>query len=341
MNEQVQESLHAPLADRPDTNVARIFNSYVASAAVAAAWEVDALDELNKNRQLNIATFADAHRLNLDATRAMFTALAAVEIVDVRGEHVACSTNFDETYRAKSFFHWLVRGSSDLFTRMSDLMSSAERGDSHYQRDAAAISVACRDINATYFDPVFWTAMEGAAFTKSADLGCGSGERLLQILRRYPGTNGIGIDIANGALAVAAEAANNAGMSGRVDFVKADARHLVDRPEYADVDLLTCFLMGHDFWPMDDCVDSLRRIRDAFPNVRKFLLGDTARTAASDNADFQIFTLGFEVGHALMGAYLPTLEEWDLAIQQSGWICVKQHHIVTPAATVIFELEPR
>ena len=55
---------------------------------------------------------------------------------------------------------------------------------------AAAISFACREINANFFDDVFWRAMGGpdVDFTVVADLGSGSGERLLQIVRRYRGS---------------------------------------------------------------------------------------------------------------------------------------------------------
>jgi hypothetical protein len=73
--------------------------------------------------------------------------------------------------------------------------------------------------------------------------------------------------------------------------------------------------------------------------VRKFLLGDTARTSGIPDDELPIFTLGFEVAHAMMGVYLPTVEEWDGVFEEGGWRCTRKHHIDTPAATVIFELE--
>lgn len=76
--------------------------------------------------------------------------------------------------------------------------------------------------------------------------------------------------------------------------------------------------MGHDFWPRDRCVDNLRRLRRSFPRVQRFFLCDTVRILL-DNPDSRyavqegampIFTLGFEIGHALMGVTLPTAEDW-------------------------------
>jgi phenylpyruvate C(3)-methyltransferase len=54
-------------------------------------------------------------------------------------------------------------------------------------------------------------------------------------------------------------------------------REMSYRDEFAQVDLLTCFMMGHDFRPRDNCVATLQRLRKAFPKARRFLLGDTTR----------------------------------------------------------------
>jgi phenylpyruvate C(3)-methyltransferase len=120
------------------------------------------------------------------------------------------------------------------------------------------------------------------------------------------------------------------------------------REEFEKVDLLTCFLMGHDFWPRENCIASLRRLRAAFPNVRRFFLGDTVRilldqSSGSKHAvterDVPCFTLGFEFGHALMDAFIPTMEDWENVFAEGGWRCIQRHLIKTQSLSVIFELE--
>jgi hypothetical protein len=323
-------------------SAARIFNSAVAAAAVGAAWELGALDELAEQQKLDVGTFADVHDLDAAATGAMFHALASVEIVERRGSLIVPGPVFDEVLRTKSLFHWLWQGSGELFRRMPAVLRRRNRVGAFYSRDAAAISYACRDINAMFFDPVFWRAMEclDGGFSTVADLGSGSGERLAQILRRYPHVSGLGLDIAPDALRLAAAEAARCGLADRVTFVEADVRTLRPRPEYAPVELLTCFMMGHDFWPRQRCVESLRLLRAAFPGARRFLLGDTARTVGTPDTEVPVFTLGFEVGHALMGVYLPTLREWDDVFHDGGWTCVRRHLVDMPDASVVFELEP-
>jgi hypothetical protein len=173
----------------------------------------------------------------------------------------------------------------------------------------------------------------------AADLGSGSGERLAQIVDRFPGAQGLGLDIAEPTIEMATKATADRGLADRITFVHADVRALDPSMVFPEVDLLTCFMMGHDFFPRDLCVERLRRLRTAFPKVRRFLLGDTARTSGVDDEALPIFTLGFEVGHQLMGVYVPTLAEWDEVLAESGWAVVRRHTVETPAATVVFELE--
>jgi hypothetical protein len=317
-----------------------VFNSAVAAWAIAAAWEVGALDELREYRKIAADEFAVRNGLHVRSTVTMFTALASVQIVERQDNTVLTGPLFDEVYRTKSFFHWLSRGSSQLFTQMPDVLRMANRTGEFYRRDAAAISFACRDINAKCFDPAFWAAMDGLDFTfaTAADLGCGSGERLMQIATRYPGTRGLGVDIAPAALEVAEAEAAEAGLGDRLSFTQGDIRALTPKPEFADVELLTCFMMGHDLWPRANCVASLRRLREMFPKVRRFLLGDATKTSGIPDQQIPVFTLGFELGHDLMGVYLPTIEEWDGVFDEAGWHCVRQHPVDELTASVVFEL---
>ena len=184
-------------------------------------------------------------------------------------------------------------------------------------------------------------------FQSVVDLGCRSGQRLMQILDRYPGTSSIGIDLASPSLKVATTKALEGGFRGRLSFKEGDVCDLDEDIEFAKIDLMTCFMMGHGFWPRENCVARLQRLRKVFPNVRRFILGDATRTllnqsrskttAAKDTVS--IFTLGFEFAHAMMGVYTPTVEEWDSVLIEGGWRCVKKHILGHLANTVIFELE--
>jgi SAM-dependent methyltransferase len=302
-----------------------------------------------------VKKYADQHNLDHGSLNGLASALSIVDVVKRDGDMIVAGELFDEAYRTKSLFHWLCLGSGSLFSRMQYVLHNENRTGSFYSRDPAAIAYACREINKEFFDPIFWTAMEGIDYQihSVVDLGCGSGERLMQILERYPETTAIGIDIAGPAIEVATAESLKRGFRDRLTFTEGDACALDHRDEFGQVDLLTCFMMGHDFWPRDNCIATLKRLRISFPKARRFLLGDTTRILldsadskdhpGSKNAvtedDVPIFTLGFEFGHAMMDAFLPTIEDWEGVFTEGGWRCKKSHPFAH-SLSVIFELEP-
>ncbi|QWF85971.1 class I SAM-dependent methyltransferase [Amycolatopsis sp. CA-230715] len=323
-------------------SAADIFNSAVAAPAIGAAWELGALEDLHTERELDVDAFAAKEGLDPVATMAVFAALASVGVVDRAGRRILPGPVFDEVYETKPLFYWLCQGSWELFVNMQSVVKAENRvGDEFYRRDAKAVSRASRAANATFFDPLFWHVMDGLKedFSVVADLGSGSGGRLIQIANRYPGTRGIGLDISGATIEMSTAEVARVDLADRISFQVADVRSLEPRPEFADVELLTCFLMGHDLWPRENCVDSLRRLRAAFPKVKRFVLGDTVRSQNIPDDKMPIFSLGFEVGHALMGTYIPTAEEWGEVFEEGGWRCVDRHVSEALAGTTIFELE--
>jgi SAM-dependent methyltransferase len=330
------------VADRSEKAVAHIFNSAVACWAVSAAWELGALDSLHEKGTLDIPQFADEHGLDVPSTLGMFRALAAVDIVERHGTIVTSGMYFAEVQRTRSFFHWLMRGSAELFRRMPDVLRTENRVGDYFQRDAAAIAFACREISEFCYDPWFWKAVEGLdqAPTAVADLGCGSGRRVMELADHYPMTRGLGIDIAPGALAVARDDAGKAGLAGRVTFLEADVLTMEGHAEFRGVDLVTCFMMGHDFWPRQRCLDTLEHLRSVFPDMRTLLLGDATRSTGTADRDFGVFTLGFEFAHDMMDTFLPTVAAWESVFAEAGWRVREKYAIDISVGETIFHLEP-
>ncbi len=117
-----------------------IYNSAVASWAICAAWEVGALDELRVAGTLDAVEFAERHDLDPGSVHGMFRALASVDIVRRDGAVVNVSTEFEDVYANRAFFHWLSRGSAELFRRMPEALHNENRVGAYFERDAAAIA---------------------------------------------------------------------------------------------------------------------------------------------------------------------------------------------------------
>ncbi|WP_327153338.1 class I SAM-dependent methyltransferase [Streptomyces tubercidicus] len=332
----------APVVD-PERYCADTFNGAIASAAISAAWELGLLDELAEHGRVSLADFAERKDTHPGALYNVVVALSSRRVVRLypAGDLVTRDEGFASAYRTKGFFYWLTRGCGDLFTALPSKIRNPERVGDYAHRDSRAISVACRNIARTFFDPPFRELLDGLDVGTVADLGCGSGDRIVMLSKLMPEIRAIGIDVAEGALSVSKEAITQAGLEDRISLVHDDVLNMIPRTEYADVDLVTCFLMGHDFWPRDNCVRTLRRLREVFPNVRHLILGDTCRSVGLKGPDqHPMFTLGFETVHGVMDQYLPTLDQWTSVLAESGWRIADRRMIDLPAFSFIYRLTP-
>jgi SAM-dependent methyltransferase len=318
------------------------FNAAIAAAAVSAAWEMGLLDELERERSIDVVEFCGQRNSHRPTVQSILLALSSRSIVELSSDRSRASRGeqFDIVFQAKGFFYWLTRGCGELFSTLPSLVDDSVGRTGKIQRDSRAIGIACRDIARAFFDPPLWEIMQDVPFSRIADLGCGSGDRIATIVAANPGTRAIGIDIADGALAVAKEAIAEADLEDRITLVQDDVQHLTSRYEYDEVDLVTCFLMGHDFWPRDNAVRILTELKTVFPRAANLVLGDTCRSSGLTGAQYPMFSLGFETVHSVMDQYLPTLGEWDEIFSESGWYRADQRMIDLPAFSFIFRLTP-
>ncbi|MFE1500918.1 class I SAM-dependent methyltransferase, partial [Streptomyces albidoflavus] len=241
MNRPEDEVLRAVTVDIAQGNargIASIYNSAVAAWAIAAAWEIGALDELHRARTLDTAEFAERNGLDPQSTTGLFRALSAVGLVARDGAVVRTLDGFDDMYRNKSFFHWLTRGSAELFRQIPSVLRTENRTGDDCHRDPAAIAYACREIDQVTYAPTFWAAVDRVdfPFTRVADLGCGSGVVGIAIALSEPDAELIFTDESYPAVASAEENFRaHVGEGRKAEFVVGDG--LTDLPA-GSVDLV-------------------------------------------------------------------------------------------------------
>lgn len=318
------------------------FNGTVLASAVSAAAELGLLDELETGLPCSLDTFARAHGLSLRALRLIANVLQGADAVgtvrDNGGEALVRGPRFAELWENKGYFVWLVKGYGSMLAQ-ADLLAGEGRGaDAMRLRDGAAIARSGRDYGHFHVDPVFDQVTSGLDFERAADLGCGSGRRVIRLAQQHPDKLFVGIDIDAGAIEVARKAVAEAGLTERVEIMHGDIARL-EQGRYPGVDLVFSFFLGHDLWPMDDCVASLHRLRAAFPDVRRFLLSDTYRSELSKDAGAPVFSLGFEYTHALMDQYIPSPKEWEEVFARSPWRLDDRTELDIPFSC-IFHLSP-
>ncbi len=317
---------------------ARIFNTAIAASAIAAAFELGLFDELAESTTVSVADFCRRGDLRQQGFESVVGVLSRFGIVEFwpPDKTIRQGPLFAQTHQDKGYFYWLVRGYGNFWNNLGGLLRNS--GPNPFiQRHGESIAKAGRDYGAHFVDRQFHEVLHQVPFRVAADFGCGSAARLIQLARTIPGFRGVGIDISHGAVDVARQAAIDAGVADRITVIHCDATRLEPHPEFADVDLLFSFFIGHDLWPRANCLAYLRDIREMFPRATRFLLCDTYRSDLSVTQDVPVFTLGFEVTHAIMGQYIPSVQEWLGVFEESGWYCLDRRDVPLPFTT-IFDL---
>lgn len=318
---------------------ASMFNSAIEAFAVVSAWELGLLDELRSAERVDLPVFAGDRNLHLQSLEAIADALVSAGVAVEQARHVlGAGQFFDEFFATKGFFAWLLGGCGELLRTGGRLAAQEDRSAAFASRDGAAIAAGCSDFGASFIDPVVRRAFDRLPWHRIADLGCGSGQRLIQHVSARPGSTGVGIDVSPSVVAYAREQVTAVGLEDQIEIVLADVHDLRPMEALEGVDLACSFLMGHDFWPRARCVDLLLALPTVFPNLRHFVLCDTYRSGVVPSEDIPLLTLGFEHVHGLLGQYLPTLEEWRDVFGDGSWTIEAEHDLTLPPFTKIFQL---
>jgi SAM-dependent methyltransferase len=324
-----------------------MFNGAIGTSALSAAFELGLLDRLDAHGTLPIASFCADHGLHRGAVSALLRALACFGVISVAtdGDTVARGPCFEEACRERGYFLWLVKGYGHLWRNLAACCRienrPADADDREFVgRDGASIAIAGRDYGGRFVDRAFERLLDQQSWTVAGDLGCGSASRLIELARSRPNVRGVGVEVDAAAVSLARRLVDDADLSGRVDIVHADIRSLAPRGEFANVDVLFCFFMGHDLWPGSRCQAVLGNLRRVFPKTQRFLLCDTFRGTAAPSPFLPTFQLGFEWTHAVMGQDVPSEADWLDLLAEGEWRCVRRVPIEIPSSA-IFDLRPR
>lgn len=318
-----------------------IYNNAISAYAISAAWELGLLDQLQgRVGALDLDGFARERDLDVPSVRAISRALALANVLELDddGTTAAAGPLFADVMLKKGFFYWLTRGCGELFANMPQLVDNRSRTGDFVKRDYKAIGIAAREAGLSFVDPPFYELVASRGLKHGVDLGCGSGERLIRLAQQDPQFRGIGMDIADGAVALAKDAIAAAALGDRVTIIRDDAKRPAYQPEFEKVDFISTFMMGHDLWPRAACLESLKLIGQAFPAATDLIVCDTYRSDLASTARPPVFTLGFETAHAVMGQELPSLKEWVEVFEESGWRMINLIEFDLPPYTALMHL---
>lgn len=138
---------------------------------------------------------------------------------------------FCEVGRAQLQFY--VDAYGPVTTRLAELLQKIDVYGGDIIRNGRSLGASCDTLFSIFHTPIIKRIIEDVNPTRIVDLGCGGGRLLVDACSNFPALQGLGIDISQGAIDLARSEAESRGLSGRLQFVVADAFQPETWPEEA------------------------------------------------------------------------------------------------------------
>lgn len=227
-----------------------------------------------------------------------------------------------ELARHVGYFTWSVGGYGDFFRELGNLATN-DVPWSHL-RDGSLVALGSDQANSAFMADILFSVLDTLSFSCIADFGCGNAGRLIEFCKRYPHTLGVGIDINREAINSARENVARHGMHNNIELYCENVLYFinssVDREKLKKIEIITCFMMLHDLFNIDNLKSTLfDRLRAAFPAVKYFIIADTVRMPViKDSHELPIFNIGFELLHGYMNVKIHDKSAYDEAFTAAG-----------------------
>jgi SAM-dependent methyltransferase len=323
----------APFSAAPPA--ASIFNGYVATCIVAALQELGLLEAFSDpDASYTFTELVAASRAAPSRLRAILEAARLVGLMAHEGGRWSLTSEGAEVLPYAGFFGWLVGGYGELFQRLPRVADGTLAWNEDVHRDEAAVALNAGRVDAALMTPILHRVLDTVEFECFADLGCGSGRRLIDLCERYPHVRGLGIDISADACELARDAVEAAGLSHRIQIINRDVVDLVEHtdPRLAEADIVGSFMMLHDLLNAENPERLFPELFASFPNARRYVIADTVVMEDDPLPDeLPIFSVAYELAHAFMGTRLFRKREYEELFEAMALRIEQSHPFGAPS----------
>ena len=300
------------------------FNGYIAAQIVFALDRLGLLDELLERGEADVRAAA----VRLGADQRMLGELLRVAqtcgYVVLSDDVAAITPAGRDMAFMRGYFIWAVGGYADLFGNIAGIISGDRQFNGDIFRDEAMVALGSGSNDRAFMARTVDEVVGQLEFTTIADLGSGISARVCRVAAARSGARGVGLDISGAATRLAEDAIRQAGLDGNVQALQADVLSVIKGtqtyPVLAEVDAVMSFFLLHDLLAAPDTRPRVMPgLREAFPKARTFVLADTMlRPTEPAGATLPVFSVGYELAHALMGVPLHTKGTYEELFAGAG-----------------------
>ncbi|MFJ3255779.1 SAM-dependent methyltransferase [Streptomyces sp. NPDC086771] len=306
------------------------FNGYVAGTVINALDRLGIWDRLAADPLLDLRVLAaeTGPAVRERVLREIVRAAATCGWVRLQnnGDTALLTTAGQEIIRMRGYFTWGVGGYNEVFAQAHRIASGEAAFGTDVLRDEAMVALGSGQNDRSFMAGTLDSVLADVDFSVLADLGSGISARVSRVVGERPGTRGLGLDISGPATELGHRTIAEAGLTDRVRAIRTDVLDVCHRAAHretlAEVDTVMSFFLLHDLLADPETrPHTFTRLREAFPAARTFVLADTMlRPGSEDSQTLPVFSLGYELAHALMGVPLHTKETYEELFAGAGLI---------------------
>ena len=223
---------------------------------------------------------------------------------------------------------WAVGGYGAVLADLGKLTSGTHTYGCDIRRDDSYVVRGSAIAARRYVLPHIYSSLDAVDPGYLVDLGCGSGRLLVDLCKRFPKLQGLGVDISEQACHAAQENVAREKMSDRIEIIRASCQSYVATHDFESALrsdgkplVITCLFMMHDLMAdWSGTVHLLAGIRNMFKRAGAgiMLIADDVKTEFDDFDEPPLFSLGFALTHAIMGVKLWTKSEYVDLFAEAG-----------------------
>lgn len=241
------------------------------------------------------------------------------------------SDDFDEIVNHVGYVSWALRSCNPLIENAPAFLEATAEAQRKYPRNGKSVARTSQWMGFQSFYPVPEDTIVELNPRKVVDLGSGSGNLLVRLMKRLPKANGLGVDISQSAVEYALEFVRQHGLSDRISFVQAPVQDLSFRTELLeDADLIHGGFVFHDLLPQDeDALDSFFEFLATKPKQCSLVFVDAV--PHSEISSEKVFTAAFNYLHEqFMSRKLLSEADWTAKLRSAGFSKVHSRKLDHP-----------
>jgi SAM-dependent methyltransferase len=303
-----------------------------ASALLEIGERLGVLPLITDGAQANADAIAEAAALPVDGVLRYLEAMAHAGLVepgDAPGEFRAAAALPGLRHDA-GYVSWAMTANRPLIEHAREFLTDAAAARAAHGRDMRQVAVSSRWMGSRGFYPETLEAVVAARPRHFVDLGAGSGQLAIEVLRAFPGSTALVVDRAPDACDEARHAAAEAGVGNRLIVAERPVECVADDPTtVAGADVVHAGFVLHNLAP-DAAGRVLRRCREALGAEGAMVVTEIVPYAGGER-ERRFSAVVTYLHEQFMGRRLLTAAEWKAALRDAGFTSVVCRVLTYPA----------